>query len=318
MTEWVQATADTSRRRFAAARSQRVVLDLVVTVVRRYQASDGTVLAGYLAYRTFILLIPLAAIVVAAAGFARDGATQAADHLHLGAAIADSLRQAGADVERSKLPLLLSGLSGFVIAAWGLLGGLQVTAARVWRIPTARFPSKGRAFLRLSGSLLLFALVFYLSATVRKLGLVAGMAGSLAALASFSLAFFGLGWMLPRRCKEWYWLLPGTALGAAGALGLQALGTFYLPDRLAGSSATYGAFGLTLTVLTYLFILSTIAVVSTVVDAVVYERYRDDPPGLLRRAADLVPRLELTVGSGYVADGDAAEVVSPGRGARPL
>ncbi|HMS89086.1 MAG TPA: hypothetical protein PKE56_11610, partial [Acidimicrobiales bacterium] len=73
---------------------------------------------------------------------------------------------------------------------WGLLGGVQVTAARVWQIPTARFPSKGRAFVRLCGSLLLFALVFYVSAVVRRLGVVAGLAGSLAGFTSFAVAFF--------------------------------------------------------------------------------------------------------------------------------
>jgi uncharacterized BrkB/YihY/UPF0761 family membrane protein len=289
-----------------------VGFDLGVTFLRRFKASDGSVLAGYLAYRLFLMLIPLVAILVAVAGFARSETAQAVEHLELGAAVADSLRTAGEDAERSRLPLLLSGLFGFVVAAWGLLGGVQITAARVWQIPTSRFPSKGRAFVRLCGSLLLFALVFYVSAVVRRLGVLAGLAGSLAGLTSFAVAFFGLGWILPRRCREWYWLLPGAAVGAAGAAGLQALATFYLPDRLAGASATYGAFGVTLTVLSYMFLLGAIFVVSTVANAVIYERYREDPPGVLRRLAGMVPRLELSVGSGYVPEGEAAEVVGRG------
>jgi hypothetical protein len=66
----------------------------------------------------------LVAILVAVAGLARSESVQAAEHLNLGSAVADSLRTAGDDVERSSLPLLLSGLFGFVVAAWGLLGGV--------------------------------------------------------------------------------------------------------------------------------------------------------------------------------------------------
>ncbi|HMS87749.1 MAG TPA: hypothetical protein PKE56_04865 [Acidimicrobiales bacterium] len=47
-------------------------------------------------------------------------------------------------------------------------------------------------------------------------------------------------------------------------------------------------------------------------NAVIHERYRDDPPGVLRRVAGLVPRLELTVGSGYVPEGEVVEVVGRG------
>ncbi|MGB3054006.1 MAG: YhjD/YihY/BrkB family envelope integrity protein [Acidimicrobiales bacterium] len=298
-----------------AQRENHVLVDLLVDLFKRFKAADGTVLAGYLAYRLFLMLIPLAAIVVAVAGFARAESVDAANHMNLGGAMVDGLSQASADVEKSRLPLLLSGLAGFLVASWGLLGGLQVTGARVWQIPTVRFPSKGRAFVRLCGSLLLFALVFYVSALVRRLGVIAGLAGSMATLASFGVAFFGLSWILPRRCREWYWLLPGTTIGALSGVGLQALATFYLPSKLADSSATYGAFGITLTVLSYLFILGTLFVVATAANAVLFERYRHDPPGLLRRAAELVPRLDLSVGSGYVPEGDAAEVI--GRGGPP-
>ena len=232
--------------------------------------------------------------------------------MNLGSAVAEGLTQAGEDVNASRVPLLLTGLFGFLVASWGLLGGVQVTAARAWMIPTSLVPSKGKAFFRLCGSLLLFGLVFYISALVRRLGMVAGVAGSMASLVSFAVAFVGLGWILPRRCREWYWLIPGTAVAAVGNAGLQALATFYLPNRLAEASATYGAFGITLTVLTYLFFLGTIFVVAMVVNAVVFERYRHDPPGIVRRLADMIPRLELATGSGYVPEGESAEVVRRG------
>jgi uncharacterized BrkB/YihY/UPF0761 family membrane protein len=108
-----------------AQRENHVLVDLLVDLFKRFKAADGTVLAGYLAYRLFLMLIPLAAIVVAVAGFARAESVDAANHMNLGGAMVDGLSQASADVEKSRLPLLLSGVAGFLVASWGLLGGFR-------------------------------------------------------------------------------------------------------------------------------------------------------------------------------------------------
>ncbi len=266
-------------------------------------------MAGYLAYRLFLLLLPLGAIVVALAGFDRTASQTTSEHLRLGQAIAKTIAQAGQDAQRSRLPLLITGLVAFAVAAWGLLGALQYTSATAWQIPTRKFPGKGRVFLRLAGSMLVFAAVLYVSMIVRRLGLVAGMAGSVANTLGTFVGYMGLGWILPRRCKEWFWLIPGAAVSAVGYLGLQAFAAFYLPGKLANASATYGALGITLTGLSYLFVVGLLLWLMLLVDAVVWEQRRDDPPGLLRRIADKVPLPTTTFGSGYVGEDDVAETV---------
>lgn len=309
--------AEGAQDRFAALRERVPAVDLASHVLVRFKASNGSILAGYLAYRLFLLLLPLALIIVAVSGFSTSQTTGAADHMRLGTAIATSIASAGADAQSSRFPLLVSGLVAFVIAAWGLVGALQFIAAQAWGIPTARFPGKGRTFVRLAGSLLLFGAVIYLSAIVRTLGVIAGLAGSLTTLASMSVAYLGLGWILPRRSREWFWLIPGAAAGAAGSVGLQAFATFYLPDKLAGASATYGALGITATVLAYLFLLGLLLTLAPVVNAVVFERYQHDPPGLLRRIAERVPIPTDALGSGYLPEGAVVEAPGPFRGSGP-
>ncbi len=266
-------------------------------------------MAGYLAYRLFLLLLPLGAIIVALAGFDRTASRTTSDHLRLGQAVTNTIAQAGQDAQRSRLPLLITGLFAFTVAAWGLLGALQYTSAVAWQIPSRKFPGKSRVFLRLAGSLLVFAAVLYVSMIVRRAGLVAGLAGSLANTLGTFVAFMGLGWILPRRCKEWFWLIPGAAVSAVGYLGLQAFAAFYLPGKLANASATYGALGITLTGLSYLFLVGVLVWIMLLVNAVVWELRRDDPPGLLRRIADKVPLPTTSFGSGYVAEGEIAETV---------
>ena len=300
---------DAARQRHEVLLERTSWAQVATAVGRRHIAANGSMMAGYLAYRLFLLLLPMGAIVVALAGFDRAASESTTEHLRLGQVLANTIAQAGEDAQRSRLPLLITGLVAFAVAAWGLLGALQYTSAVAWQIPTRRFPGKGRAFLRLAGSLLLFGGVLYISMVVRRAGIVAGLAGSLANTLGTFVAYLGLGWILPRRCKEWFWLIPGAAVSAVGYLGLQAFAAFYLPEKLANASATYGALGITLTVLTYLFVVGVLLWMLLLVDAVVWEQRRDDPPGLLRRIADKVPLPTTTFGSGYVGEDDVAETV---------
>lgn len=302
-------TADTVRSRHAELVERASWARIATTVWNRHMASNGSMVAGYMAYRLFLLLLPLGAIVVALAGFDRAASQDTSEHLGLGEAIASTIAQAGADAQRSRVPLLVTGLVAFAVAAWGLLGALQYSSAVAWQIPTRKFPGKPKAFLRLAGSLLLFGLVLYISVLVRRLGLVAGLAGSVANSLGAFVGYVGLGWILPRRCREWFWLVPGAAVAAAGYLCLQAFAAFYLPEKLANASETYGALGITLTILTYLFLVGALFWVMLLVDAVTWELRGDDPPGILRRIADRVPLPTTTFGSGYVGEGDEADTV---------
>lgn len=282
---------------------------MATRVVGRHVDATGSMMAGYLAYRLFLLLLPLAVIIVALAGFDTGASVSTGEHLRLGEALTGVIAQAGQDAQRSRVPLLLTGLFAFAVAAWGFLGALQYTAAAAWKIPTRRFPGKGRVFVRLAVSLLVFGGVLYVSLIVRRAGLWAGMAGSLANTVGAFVGFVGLGWILPRRCKEWFWLLPGAAVSAVGYLAIQAVAAFYLPEKLSNASATYGALGITLTLLSYMFLIGFLLWTVQVVNAVVWEQHRLDPPGLLRRIADRIPIPTTTFGSGYVEEGEDAATV---------
>lgn len=305
----LRARGDQLRARHAELRQRVGGVDLATRVLERHVDSTGSMMAGYLAYRLFLLLLPLAVVVVALAGFDGGASAAASDHLRLGEALGSMIAQAGQDAQRSRLPLLLTGLFGFAIAAWGLLGALQYTSAAAWRIPTRRFPGKGRVFVRLAASLLLFAVVLYISLIVRRAGVLAGITGSVANTLGAFVGFVGLGWILPRRCREWFWLLPGAVVSAVGYLGVQALAAFYLPGKLSSASATYGALGITVTILAYMFFIGFLLWLSPLVNAVVWEARREDPPGVLRRIADRVPLPTTTFGSGYVPEGDEADTV---------
>ena len=309
--ERLDRTAARLRHQLEVGRQRSPGLDLAAKVADRFREANGGILAGYLAYRLVLMLLPLAVIIVAVSGFSASTTQEASTHLRLGQALASTISTAGDETKDGRIPLLVTGLFAFAYTAWGFLSALQFTSAQVWRIPTRRFPGKGKVFLRLAGSLLVFGFVLYVSALVRNAGPVAGVAGTLTSLLSSFLAFLGLGWILPRRSREWFWLLPGAVTGAIGSVALQAVGTFYIPNRLASASHTYGALGITITLLSYLYLISLFLTVAPVVTAVVWDHYEHEPPGLLRRIADRVPIPTTTFGSGYVPEGSAVDTSGP-------
>jgi uncharacterized BrkB/YihY/UPF0761 family membrane protein len=299
------------RHWFVGVRARTPFVELLAGVVERFVGERGTILAGYLAYRLFLLLLPLVVIIVALAGFSSTAASDSSEHLRLGRTLADTISTAGAEAHTGRFVLLITGLLAFIISAWGTLSALQYVSAQAWRIPTRRFPGKAKSFFGLAGSMLFFGLILYVAALVRNAGTVAGFAGTVATFASTSIAYFGLGWILPRRSKEWFWLLPGMAVGAIGHVALEALATFFLADRLASASKTYGALGITVTLFTYLYLLGLFVVIAVTANAVVWERHREDPPGILRRIADRVPIPTTRFGSGYIAAGETIETIAP-------
>jgi uncharacterized BrkB/YihY/UPF0761 family membrane protein len=303
--------ASESRHRLTEARRRSAPADVVAGVAERFLGVNGSILAGFLAYRLFLLLLPLIVVAVALSGYSPSTTRDVSDHMKLGSTLADAIAQAGKEAGEGRGILLVSGLMALAITAWGMLSGLQYVSAQVWRLHTRRFPGKGRSFLRLLGSLVLFGVVLYVSALVRNAGFVAGVAGTLTTLASTFVAFFGLGWILPRRSKQWFWLIPGATLGALAQVGLQLLGTYYLARAISSASQTYGGIGTAVAALSYLYIIGATVVVALATNAVMWERFETDPPGLLRRIADRIPIPASTLGLGYVAEGEDVEMLGP-------
>jgi uncharacterized BrkB/YihY/UPF0761 family membrane protein len=77
---------------------------------------------------------------------------------------------------------------------------------------------------------------------------------------------------LPRRQAPWTALLPGAIAAAVGAEAIHVATVYYLANKLATSSALYGALGLTATLLVYLFMVGRIVVLAAELNAVIWDR----------------------------------------------
>jgi membrane protein len=102
-----------------------------------------------------------------------------------------------------------------------------------------------------------------------------GAAGVLIAITSLIPFFFiwlGVSLRLPHGDAPWKALVPGAVLVAAG-IGLIHLGTvLVIAHYLERASATYGALGVSFTILMWLFISSRVIVASAMLNAVLWQR----------------------------------------------
>ncbi|MEZ5145084.1 MAG: YhjD/YihY/BrkB family envelope integrity protein [Acidimicrobiales bacterium] len=243
----------------------------------RYWRLNGAVLAGHLAFRTFVWLLPVAFLVVAAAGFLRSQGTAPdqviGEPLGLGQALGQSLRQAGDDAASSWYHVAWVSTLGVLMGSLGLYSGLHYVFLQLWEIPYRKVERRTTATLRFTGGFVIVLAGAFGIRAVRNQHVLLGVTAVVVLLAIVFAAFVGLAWLLPRRSTGLASLVPGAVVGAIGVAGLQLLGAFYLPSRMASFSATYGVLGVAATFIFYLYLVGSIVVVSTIVDSAWWDHH---------------------------------------------
>lgn len=243
----------------------------------RYLEANAAALAGYLAFRMFLWLLPLTLVLLAAVGIAQDqgvdvvGASD--EDLGLGRSLAAAIRQSIEQTQSSRVHLAWVAVSGLLLATSGLLKALHLTHATAWQIPERKVARRASLMGRILGAAPLIVILVIGSSALRRAGPVGGLAGTALTAAIFGGILLGLLAVLPRRTDDLWWLLPGPAVGAVLSVGLQAFAAYYLPGRLSTMSDTYGAIGITVVILAYLLLLGQILVISPLVSATAFARW---------------------------------------------
>jgi membrane protein len=246
----------------------------------RFRRLNGPVLAGHLAFRTFLFLLPMAVFLVAAAGYAHSSGADVAgalgERVQLSEALSSSISSSSRDAADSRFPLILSGVVGLLFGAIGMTSALHYAFAQVWELPISKIPNRGWLLVKFVGVVLEVALALAVTAFLRREGPIVGAGANLVAAGFVVLAFLALSWMLPRRAEGWIWLVPGSVVGMVGVVVLHLIGVYYLPDRIAKASALYGSLGTAVALLFYLLILSNVIILSAFVNASWWDHHHPD------------------------------------------
>ena len=272
----VQARTRELSERGQAERSKHASVDAVYEMVDRDVEFGGGIIAGALAYRLFLWLLPLALVAVAGLGLGADAASESPKHLADSAGLAGLVSQSVASASNStaRWYALVVGIPILVYLTRGLLRALIGAHRILWGDVRAGAPKPTvKATLKLLVLMLGFFVAQALAATVRAhssgvVGLIATLVVALPYAGLWLLASIGL----PHRGSSWIMLVPGALLFGVCVEVLSIVAVYIFGPYAVAKQGTYGALGTAAALLLGLYFLSRIVVIAAVVNATLWAR----------------------------------------------
>lgn len=271
----MKADSERLAERAQAERGRHRSVDAVFEMVERDSEVAGGIIAGALAYRLFIWLLPLALIAVAGLGFAADASSEspeeAAKSLGLEGLITSSIANAANSPNRWYA--LLIGIPVLIWATRSLLRALIGAHRLVWTDVRAAAPKPTLvASLRFLVFLLSFGVVSAAASSLRASSGVAGVLATLVALVPYAGLWLLISVRLPHRDAPWTALIPGALVVAVGIELLHIVIAYVITPWALAKQGTYGALGVAAALLVGLFLISRLIVEAAVVNATLWER----------------------------------------------
>ena len=275
-----------SKRRYAigqmrAAQAARARSEWVDTGFRIYERDidvAGSLLAGALAYRLFLWLLPAALVVVGGLGFAsKSQVDQASSGAGVSGVVAGGVSEAATQAQTSRWYLLVGGLVLLWLASRHLLKALRLSARLAYRTGGARERVSPQAVLALLGAVLVVMAIHAVSVAIRRQGLVLSVSTLVVMTAVWAVAWWGISWLLPHGDSPAVYLVPGAVLVGVGVQAMYVATTVYFGTKITHASHLYGALGTAATLLLWLFIMARVVIGSAEIGAVLWERRMLDP-----------------------------------------
>jgi membrane protein len=249
-----------------AQRAPRPVLRIALTFLHDLMAIEPFDRAMTLAAQAFVSVFPLLIIwATFAANGTSDGADQLAEKLHLSESVAAVLDQSlPPDTEASTTFGVISALI-VLVSATSLSRALGRMYAKAWHVPPSGWGDGWRWVL---------VIVAISAAAVATQYLSQSQVGAAALFPIFlvnTALYTWVPWLLLMRRVSVLRLLPAAALMGIGSAVLSVAGHLYLPHALKVGAEHFGAFGLAFAFIGWLFVLSFVLIVATVLGAVIVQ-----------------------------------------------
>lgn len=289
------AVTDQGKKLIDETRATVPPVDLGFSAVERDSHIGGFLLAGAIAFRLFVFVLPmyLLALVIAGAIFAYDpdSTKDVANSAGMSKYMASSIGDAAQTSHKSLWLLIPVTLYAMISAGRSVEKAIAAAHARAWDIP---LPKRKPHYVVVG----VFGFALSILTATRIISVLRHGALVPVAMGLGATIYFGL-WLLasmalPRReGVSWLSLLPGAILVGAGTQCLYLFNVLYLNHKIQSASAAYGALGVAASALLWLYLLGRLMVAAPVLNATIWQRHHD-PDGALspRDGADL-PELAL-------------------------
>jgi uncharacterized BrkB/YihY/UPF0761 family membrane protein len=270
-------TRQRGERQLEQLRAEHELVDAALQAGDLDRRRAGSLLAGGIAFRLFLWMLPAALLIAGAVGLVRPSGTAQPDHvartLGLGASVAATIRQATRESERGTAVLLAIGIGLTLYMSMSLIRALRVAHVLAWEEPMRRRSHVLRDGALLSVALLTMTVVETGVAYLRhRVGVGASLPLALIPVAIGGGIWVGVSLLLPHADADWPALIPGAALFAGGLAVLHFATIYYFAPKLGRAPALYGSLGTAATLLAWLFVASRIVVAGAFLNATLWRR----------------------------------------------
>ncbi len=281
--ESVKHRADSIRDDLERRRADVPLIDVVFRSAEHDARTGGGILAGAVAFRVFLFVVPYVFFVVFAFGIGADAANR--DPVELArkggiVGLASSAIQASSDYSTFARVATLS------LAAWALVSGartlvksLYAVHSLIWGLP--RTKARHATWKALAAILIATTLI----ALIRFVDELAGFSiVTWAAAMLLLVAVPGVLWLWLTSSvfpsadgTTWRDMLPGAIMFGIGVQVLHLVTIVWIARSLESKSETYGALGAALTILLWAYMLGRLVTASTGLNAVLWDGRRGGP-----------------------------------------
>jgi uncharacterized BrkB/YihY/UPF0761 family membrane protein len=257
------------------AGERHVAVAVPLRAVERNRRVAASVLAGGLAYRLFLWLLPFGLIVGGALGLSDANSTEeAVEGGGLPAAVSNAIGDASRSADSNSWWLFAVGVPLLIWAGFTGAKAVQLVHSLVWdEPPTMTKPLKGS--LAFTGMLCAAIATVALSSWFADVAWHGLLAAALT-IAPLTGLWLWVSLHLPHRDAPWRALLPGALLVGIGVPLLSGLVDAFLVDELAKSTSLYGGLGAATTLIFFIYLLGILVVSSPVLNSSLYEELRSE------------------------------------------
>ena len=266
-----------TREQLEEKRPNSKIIDTALGAFERDVAAGGGVLAGAVAFRVFLFMIPYVFLLVVIFGLGASAASEDPGSLARDAGIGGLAAKAFAGIgDLSTGQRILSFfVAGFalLLATRALLKVLRIVHALVWHTD----PGKPKSATRAAGALVLLVTVgLAISALIGKVRTTSLLVGLLATVLFILIpvaAWIFVSWHMPRAPDmPWTALLPGAVVFGVGLEVLHLVTVYWIANQIEHKTDTYGAIGFALALLLWAYLLGRLITSAAVVNATLWTR----------------------------------------------
>jgi uncharacterized BrkB/YihY/UPF0761 family membrane protein len=264
--------------RLQAARGRSATIDTAYQAIDRDMMSGGGLIAGALAFRLFLVLLPVTLVFVSLLGLLSHLGIVSPDALSdsfgLTGLVATTISSSSDTSAWGDFVTLCITVPTVLYFLWQLVRALHLTHRMAWGMPLERVHIPARTVGWACAAMVVWVAIGAATSWLRESFGLVGLVGAFAfVLAAFVFWLFA-SWFLPHPRLPITALAPGAMVAALGMQGLQIVMVFYIAPKAEHASATYGALGVATAMLTYLYFAGRLIVASAVLNAAFWERRR--------------------------------------------